>query len=304
MLNHNEFIPIFLESLAAERGLAKNSLISYSRDLLDYQQFWLGRGLKLHELQKNHCEDYMQNLHTQKLKPTSQRRKLSAIRQFHQFLLREGYANSDPSTTVDAPKAQRPLPKVLENDEIERLIAACNILPERERARLLCMVEILYASGLRVSELISLRVNQLRTDSLVMIVKGKGDKERMVPINEPTRQALANYSPFRLEFVPHNAKESPFLFPSTAREGHITRQRVGQLLKELALSANINPKKISPHVVRHAFASHLLQGGADLRAVQVMLGHADITTTQIYTHLNQDKLTKLVHNAHPLNQKK
>ncbi len=296
-------LQLFLESMAAERGLSQNTIISYGRDLQDYLQYWRAKSQEVANLSRGDIELYIQELSQQQLKPTSQRRKISAIRQYHHFLLSEDLAQDDPTETIEAPKASRPLPKILNHNEITALITACEQLPAKEQTRLKCMVEILYASGLRVSELITLKITQIRTDSMVLIIKGKGDKERMVPLNEPTRLALANYLPHRLEFMPKNQQNSVYLFPSTATDGHLTRQRIGQMLKELALQAHINPKKISPHVVRHAFASHLLQGGADLRAVQMMLGHADIATTQIYTHLLDEKLIKLVESAHPLAHK-
>ena len=222
------------------------------------------------------------------------------MRQFYRFLQSEDQRIDHPCATVELPQRGRTLPKILSEKEVNRLISEARIAPGPGGLRLLTLVELLYATGLRISELISLPLNALGSNSHLLIVRGKGGRERMVPVGEPAAHALANYLDVRVSFF-NKETSSKWLFPSRSASGHLTRRRVGQLLKMLAVRAEIKSHKVSPHVLRHAFASHLLAHGADLRSVQAMLGHADISSTQIYTHVLQSRLTKLVRDHHPLN---
>jgi integrase/recombinase XerD len=225
------------------------------------------------------------------------------MRQFYRFLLLDGVRPDDPTAELDTPKLGRPLPKTLSETEITLLIDAAREWPGDEGIRLHCILELLYATGLRVSELVTLPFAAARRDPRFLLISGKGGKERVVPLSEPSRAALARYLECRDRFLP-DSRPSRWLFPSRGQAGHLTRQRAGQLLKELAVKASLDPSRVSPHVLRHAFASHLLDHGADLRSVQQMLGHADIATTQIYTHVQSDRLRKLVESAHPLARRK
>ncbi len=224
----------------------------------------------------------------------------AAVRGLYRFALGEGWRADDPSRRIDAPKKGRPLPHVLTRDEIDRLIAAAGAKDGAAGLRLACMVELLYASGLRISELLALPLAAVVREPAYLIVKGKGGKERLAPLNDPARAAIATYLPARASFLPKGAKESPWLFPSRGAGGRLTARRFAQLLAEAAVAASVDPSRISPHGLRHAFATHLLEGGADLRAVQKLLGHADIATTQIYTHVAQDRLRTVMEKSHPL----
>ena len=222
------------------------------------------------------------------------------MRQFYRFALEEGWRKDDPSRRVDAPKQPRSLPKLLSRAEVERLIAAAGALGEAQGARLACMVEVLYASGLRISELTALPLQAVARDPAFLTVRGKGDKERLAPLNGAARAAVKAWLAHRAAMLPKRDKANPWLFPSTGRSGRMTPRRVAQLLDEAAGRAGIDPARVSPHVLRHAFATHLLEGGADLRVVQTLLGHADIATTQIYTHVSGERLRRTVEAAHPL----
>jgi integrase/recombinase XerD len=237
------------------------------------------------------------------LAPRTLARRLSAIRQFFRFLLTDGVRQDDPTSGLDTPRLGRPLPKVLTESEVARLIETAEAWPDEEGVRLRGILELLYATGLRISELVTLPLAAAQRDPRFLLVRGKGGKERVVPLSPPSRQALTAYLSCRKHFLPEG-QVSRFLFASRGREGHLTRQRCGQLLKELALGAGLDPARLSPHVLRHAFASHLLDHGADLRSVQQMLGHADIATTQIYTHVQGERLRRLVEAAHPLARRK
>jgi integrase/recombinase XerD len=293
----------FLEMLAAERGAARLTLAAYRNDLIDLCGFLAARGVLLDAADAEALHDYLAAGGTRRLAPRTLARRLSAIRQFYRFLLTDGVRADDPTNGLDTPRLGRPLPKLLSETEVARLIDTAEKWPDEEGARVRCILELLYATGLRVSELVTLPLAAAQRDPRFMLVRGKGGKERMVPLSPPSRQALANYLACRKAFLP-DGQASRFLFPSRGREGHLTRQRCGQLLKELALGANLDPARLSPHVLRHAFASHLLDHGADLRSVQQMLGHADIATTQIYTHVQGERLRRLVETAHPLARRK
>jgi integrase/recombinase XerD len=294
--------------LAAERGAAKLTLAAYRNDLVDLAGFLRGRGVAIDEADAASLHDYLAGMATRELAPRTLARRLSAIRQFYRFLVSDSVRPDDPTAGLDTPRLGRPLPKILGEDEVQRLIATAGAWPNDEGVRIRCILELLYATGLRISELVGLTLAAAQRDPRFLLVRGKGGKERVVPLSAPARQAITAYLPCRKNFLPtgHAAETrgSRYLFPSRGAEGHLTRQRCGQLLKELALGAGIDPARLSPHVLRHAFASHLLDHGADLRSVQQMLGHADITTTQIYTHVQSERLRHLVQTAHPLARRK
>jgi integrase/recombinase XerD len=296
----------FLEMLAAERGAARLTMAAYRNDLANLGGFLALRGQSLETADAAALHAYLAASGSRRLAPRTLARRLSAMRQFYRFLLSEGARADDPTAQLDAPRLGRPLPKILAEDEVERLIATAAAWPGDEGARLRCLVEMLYATGLRVSELVGLPLAAALRDPRFLLVRGKGGKERLVPLSSPARQALAAYLECRKAFLPQGAAATTarWLFPSRGAAGHLTRQRCGQVLKELALSAGLDPARLSPHVLRHAFASHLLDHGADLRSVQQMLGHADIATTQIYTHVQGERLRRLVETAHPLAQRK
>ncbi|HYM73060.1 MAG TPA: site-specific tyrosine recombinase XerD [Stellaceae bacterium] len=293
----------FLEMLAAERGAARLTLTAYRNDMVDLCRFLAARGTALDAADAAALHDYLAAAATRRLAPRTLARRISAMRQFFRFLLTEGVRQDDPTSGLDTPRLGRPLPKMLTEAEVARLIAAAELWPGEEGVRLRCVLELLYATGLRISELITLPLAAAQRDPRFLLVRGKGGKERVVPLSPPSRAALSAYLAIRKQFLPEGAT-SRFLFPSRGRQGYLTRQRCGQLLKELALAANLDPARLSPHVLRHAFASHLLDHGADLRSVQQMLGHADIATTQIYTHVQGDRLRRLVEAAHPLARRK
>jgi integrase/recombinase XerD len=225
------------------------------------------------------------------------------VRGFYRFVLGEGWRGDDPSRRVDAPKKGRPLPKVMSREDVERLIASATARDGPAGLRLGCMVELLYASGLRISELCALPLAALARDPAFLIVKGKGGKERLAPLNTPARAAVKAYLPERARFLARGDKANPWLFPSRGKSGALTPRRFAQMLDEAAVAAGVDPARVSPHGLRHAFATHLLEGGADLRAVQKLLGHADIATTQVYTHVAGDRLRAVVEAAHPLGKK-
>ena len=294
-------VEAFLEMLAAERGAARLTLVAYRGDLADFAAFLAGGAIEAATAED--LRRYLAKLARAGRAPRSSARRLSALRQFYRFLLVGGVRQDDPTADIDAPRLGRPLPKIISGDEAATLIDKAREEPGAEGARLVCLLELLYGAGLRVSELVSLPLAAASREPRFLVVRGKGDKERLVPLGGPARDALKAYLARRGEFL-GEGKVSRFLFPSRGAEGHLTRRRCGQLLKELANKAGIDPQRLSPHVLRHAFASHLLDGGADLRGVQAMLGHADIATTQIYTHVMGDRLQRLVAEHHPLARKK
>ncbi len=291
----------FLEMLIVERGVAKNTLESYRRDLLSLFQFFSGKSINPIQATSENLKIYLSGLPDGGLSARSIARHISSIKQFYRFLILENTITIDPTTIIDSPKQAKSLPKILSEKDIESLLLTAAEDNSPEGLRLMALLETLYATGLRVSELVMLTHGAFSYESDTIIVKGKGAKERIVPLGSHARTALKKYVGVRGYFV--HRKQSKWLFPSTSKEGHLTRQRFGQLLKQLAMDAGLDPSKISPHVVRHAFATHLLSHGADLISVQKMLGHSDISTTQIYTHVLQDKLQDLVLNHHPLGKK-
>jgi integrase/recombinase XerD len=306
---------LFLDMLAAEQGAGNNTLDAYRRDLTDFSEFLGHCGQDFVGTQTQALRDYLADLDARGFKSSSAARRLSAMRHLFRFLLNERIRSDDPAAILSGPKRGRGLPKVLTISDVDRLLvhakalttAPENSAPQRLRAlRLYCLLEVLYATGLRVSELVSLPRTAARRDARMIVVRGKGNKERLVPLNEPSRQAMADYLAAIEALKPEkkkNAANSKWLFPSSGESGHLTRQHFARDLKELAAAAGLAPRLISPHVLRHAFASHLLHNGADLRIVQTLLGHTDISTTQIYTHVVEERLKSLVRDLHPLAEK-
>jgi len=289
----------FLEMMAAERGASRNTLESYRRDLDDFGQFAVARGQVTELADRDLVSAYLADLSARGMAPSTMGRRLSALRQFFRFLIEEGDRADDPCAVIDGPRLKRPLPKILSISEVDQLLAAARAFPGPEGVRLVCLLEILYSTGLRVSELVGLPLAAVRGQPDILTVKGKGGRERLVPLGEPARLSLAAYLAMRELFVSRPGDDR-FLFPARSAQGHMTRQHFALLLKDVAARALIPVARISPHVLRHAFASHLLENGADLRAVQQMLGHADISTTQIYTHVLAERLRALVERHHPL----
>ncbi len=309
----SRFAELFLDMMAAERGAAKNTLDAYRRDLDDYLAFLQERGTALLAAATADQQAFLAALSSRGLAPASAARRLSAVRQFHRFLFSEGHRDGDPTTVVTAPKRGRPLPKILSVAAVDRLLStAAEGIDDADRpwgerwraARLHALLELLYGTGLRVSELVALPAGAARLAAgegdALLSVKGKGGRERLVPLSRPARAAIQRYRAVRAE-RPAGALPSPWLFPADSDSGHLTRQAFARDLKTVAVAAGIPAARISPHVLRHAFASHLLHNGADLRIVQELLGHADIATTQIYTHLLDDRVAGMVRDLHPLN---
>ena len=302
----------FLEALAAERGASVNTIEAYRRDLSDYVAHLKATGADPLTASGSDVRAYMAARGAEGLKASSLARRLSAVRQFHKHLYAETLRTDDPTLAIQGPRRSRPLPKVLTVADVERLIVAARQgldepeRPVRERlalARMACLIELIYASGLRVSEVLGLPKSVARAREPFIAVRGKGGKERLAPLNASARAAVSAYLIHRPAFLPIGVKASPWLFPSRGASGRLTPRRFAQLLDEAARDAGIDPARVSPHVLRHAFATHLLEGGADLRIVQTLLGHADIATTQIYTHLAQDHLQSVVQTRHPLARK-
>jgi integrase/recombinase XerD len=288
--------------LTVERGAAKNTLDAYARDLRHAGAFLAGRGETLEAAEADALRAYLGFLSESGMSARTAARRLSALRQFYRFLYGEGLRQDDPTETLESPRQGRSLPKILTEAEVDRLLEAARLREGPEGLRLTALLEVLYASGLRVSELVALPVSAVARNGRALVVRGKGGKERMVPISEPARAALDAYREVRGRFL-RRPEDDTWLFPSRSLGGHLTRHRVAQLLKELAAEAGLDPHKVSPHVLRHAFASHMLARGADLRAVQQLLGHADISTTQIYTHVLSERLKTLVDTHHPLSRR-
>jgi integrase/recombinase XerD len=305
---------LFLDMLAAEQGAGRNTLDAYRRDLTDFSEFLSHRGQNFAGAETENLRDYLADLDSRGFKSSSVARRLSAMRHLFRFLLNERIRSDDPAAILSGPKRGRGLPKVLSIADVDRLLVRAKALAEAAEAsplqrlrgmRLYCLLEVLYATGLRVSELVALPLSASRRDARMIVVRGKGNKERLVPLNEASRQAMADYLAAieALKTEKKNAAASKWLFPSFGESGHLTRQHFARDLKELAGSAGLSPRLVSPHVLRHAFASHLLHNGADLRIVQTLLGHTDISTTQIYTHVVEERLKSLVRDLHPLAEK-
>ena len=297
------WVEAFLEMMSVERASAKNTLTAYGKDLADAEAFLSARRSGLAKAAAEDVEAYFNALSDRGLSPATAARRRAAVRQFYRFVLGEGWRADDPSRRVEAPKKGRPLPKVLSRDEVDRIIAAASARDGAQGLRLGCMVELAYASGLRISELTGLPLSVLAKDPAYLIVKGKGGKERLAPLNAAARASVKAYIEVRKGFLPKGDAANPWLFPSHGKSGRLTPRRFAQLLDESAADAGIDPARVSPHVLRHAFATHLLEGGADLRVVQKLLGHADISTTQIYTHVAGERLREVIETKHPLAKK-
>ncbi len=307
--NDNDRISAFLDAQAAESGAARNTLLAYGRDLADLTRWLDETGESLTSMSRELIEDYLGHCDDQGLSRATRARRLSSIRQFTRFALDEGWREDDPAGRIAGPGRVRRLPKTLDRAEVQAMLDALPRLgrTDVERGRNLVLVELIYATGMRVSELVSLPVSACRGDPALLLIRGKGGKERMVPLNAPARQALAAWLRLRDHAPADSAlgrlvagRGSRWLFPAASREGHMTRQAMNVLLGQLAMAAGIDPARVSPHVIRHAFATHLLEGGADLRAIQTLLGHSDLGTTEIYTHVMDSRMRDLVLNHHPL----
>ncbi|OWY06683.1 site-specific tyrosine recombinase XerD [Thioclava sp. IC9] len=302
-----QWLPIFLDAQAAEAGAARNTILSYGRDLNDFAGFLKAKGLSYASLTRADIETYLIRCEAEGLAKSTRARRLSAIRQLYRFAYEEGWRADNPAIRISGPGRAQRLPKTLSLEEVEALLEAARDQgrSQKDQIRNRCLMELLYATGMRVSELVSLPVSSARGDPRMLLVRGKGDKERMVPLSPPAREALADWLSARDEAeeqarIEHRAPPSRYLFPSGGKEGHLTRQGFHKLLKDIAVKAGVSPAKVTPHVLRHAFATHLLQGGADLRAIQMLLGHADLSTTEIYTHVLDERLKELVLTHHPL----
>lgn len=287
----------FLDMMLAERNAALNTRQAYRHDLDEAAQFFAHHKTDLADAGEDQLRSYLRSLAS--LAAKTQARRLSSLRQFYQFLCSEGHRKDDPTRTIDAPKLGKSLPKYLSEDEVGRLLSVVGRMKGYEGARVKAMLELLYAAGLRVTELVSLPMTALRFDLKLVQVKGKGGKERLVPFGDPAAHALKAWLSERKAAL-GDKRTSIYMFPSRDGKKHLTRQRFFQVLKEIGIAAKIDPARLSPHVIRHAFATHLIEHGADLRSVQTMLGHADIATTQIYTHVASDRLNKTVTEHHPL----
>lgn len=288
----------FLEAHAAEMDAAKNTQLAYARDLTDFRDWLADRSLDLAGAMRRDVEAYLVHCDAQGFALSTRARRLSAIKQLYRFAYEEGLRGDNPAIQIKGPGKEKALPKTLTEDEVERLLSAARTQgrTEADRLRNTCLMELLYATGMRVSELVSLPVHAARGDPRMLMITGKGGKERLVPLSTPARAALAEWLPCRDGATP----KSLFLFPSRAAQGHLTRHRFYALVKELAVAAGISPAMVTPHTLRHAFATHLLANGADLRAIQMLLGHSDISTTEIYTHVLDERLKELVLQHHPL----
>lgn len=299
---------LFLDMLAAERGAGFNTLSAYARDLADYSAYLAARKRSIAQASTEDVRAYLRHLASRGFAATSVARRLSAIRQLYRFLYAEGRRADDPAAIVEGPTRGRKLPKVLSIEEVDRLLAAArngvkpgqSMAEQVRAARLNCLLELVYATGLRVSELVALPASAAAQSARMLTVRGKGGKERLVPLNEAAKRAMADY--LALMAQAGQDAQAKWLFPSFGESGHLTRQHFARELKALAGAAGLHPSKVSPHVLRHAFASHLLHNGADLRVVQVLLGHSDISTTQIYTHVLEERLKSLVRDLHPLGE--
>lgn len=305
--NDEATIELFLDMLAAERGAGENTLAAYRNDLEDLSAHLRAQGKVIADADTDDLRGFLKSLDERGFKASSLARRLSATRQLYRFLYAEGKRGDDPAAVLEGPKRARTLPKVLSIKEVDGLLAQARANAENAEqpiaqrlraARLLCLLEVVYATGLRVSELVALPASAARRDQRMLVVRGKGGKERLVPLNQAAKRAMAEYLALRAEAKAD--AESKWLFPSFGESGHLTRQHFARDLKALGAACGIDNARLSPHVLRHAFASHLLHNGADLRVVQTLLGHADISTTQIYTHVLEERLKSLVRDLHPL----
>ncbi len=305
--SNETLIELFLDMIAAERGATRNTLDAYRRDLADFSADLSGAGGSIAAADSDELRAHLGRLAKRGLAAASVARRLSAIRQLYRFLYSEGHRGDDPAAVIEGPKRGRSLPKVLSIQQVDDLLAQARDGVKAEAksdrlraARLNCLLEVLYATGLRVSELVALPEAAARRDQRMLVIRGKGGRERLVPLNDQAKRTMTDYLTMRAEA---KLDKSKWLFPSFGESGHLSRQHFARELKALASAAGLKASQVSPHVLRHAFASHLLQNGADLRVVQTLLGHADISTTQIYTHVLEERLKSLVRDLHPLAEK-
>ena len=301
-MSADHWISAFLDAQAAEQGAAHNTLLAYGRDLKDFRDWLVENGAALNDASRADVEAYMIHCDAQGLAKSTRSRRLSAIKQIYRFAFEEGWRPENPAIQVDSPGQDKRLPQTLSVPEVDKLLQAARVYgrTEADRSRNTCLMELLYATGMRVTELVSLPVTSARGDPRMLLIRGKGGKERMVPLSEDARDALALWLDVLDGSRAPRTPPSPFLFPSRSAAGHLTRHRFYVLIKELAVQGGVDPKNVTPHTLRHAFATHLLEGGADLRAIQTMLGHADVSTTEVYTHVLQTRLAELVLERHPL----
>ncbi|WP_420325104.1 site-specific tyrosine recombinase XerD [Mameliella sp.] len=300
------WVPLFLEAIAAERGAAANTLAAYDRDLAHVQDWLTDSGKDFASASEDDITAYLVHCDAQGLSRATRARRLSAMKQLYRFAFEEGLRQDNPALQIAGPGRDKRLPKTLSVDEVDRLLEAAQAHGRNaaDRSRNACLMQVLYATGMRVSELVSLPLAAARGDPRMLLIRGKGGKERMVPLSPPAREALADWLAAR-EVQEDSARNrgkpaSTFLFPSRGKAGHLTRHAFYMLIKEFAVEAGVSPEKVTPHTLRHAFATHLLANGADLRAIQTLLGHADVATTEIYTHVLEERLRDLVLDHHPL----
>lgn len=302
----SSWISTFLEAQAAELGAATNTLLAYGRDLKDFDAWLARRNVTFETVTRDDVESYLIHCDAQGLARSTRARRLSAIKQIYRFAFEEGLRSDNPAIQIAGPGQDKRLPKILSIEEVDRLLDAARASgrTKHDQLRNTCLMELLYATGMRVTELVSLPVSATRGDPRLLLIMGKGGKERMVPLSPPARDALAEWLEARdvIEAAKAEKKQPPsrFLFPSRGASGHLTRHRFYLMIKEFAFAGGVTPSKVTPHTLRHAFATHLLAGGADLRAIQTMLGHADVATTEIYTHVLEARLSELVLEHHPL----
>ena len=305
-MNDKYLVSAFLDAQAAERGAATNTQLAYARDLADFCDWLSGRNCGLGDAQKADVEAYLISCDTHGLAKSTRARRLSAIKQLYRFCFEEGFRADNPAVQINGPGRDKRLPKTLSTEEVDRLLdaAVAHGRTEADKLRNTCLMQLLYATGMRVSELVSLPLSSAKGDPRMLLIRGKGDKERMVPLSPPARAALRAWLVER-EAAEDTARAagkpaSAFLFPSRGKSGHLTRHAFYILIKDLAVKGGVSPDKVTPHTLRHAFATHLLANGADLRAIQTFLGHADVATTEIYTHVLEERLKELVLDHHPL----
>jgi len=302
----SRWIETFLDAQAAELDASQNTLLAYGRDLIDFAGWLADRGPSFETASRADVEDYLIHCDDQGLAQSTRARRLSAVKQLYRFAYEEGWREDNPAIQIKGPGRKKSLPQTLSVEEVDRLLGAAQISARsvEDRLRNTCLMELLYATGMRVTELVTLPVAAARGDPRMLLVRGKGGKERMVPLAASARDAVAVWIETRDEMdAAAQAKGKPtskFLFPSRSKDGHLTRHRFYMLIKELAVAGGVDPSKVTPHTLRHAFATHLLANGADLRAIQTLLGHADISTTEIYTHVLDERLKELVLEHHPL----
>ena len=305
-VDYSRWISTFLDAQAAELGAATNTQLAYARDLKDFAEYLSGRKLSFENATRDHVEAYLIFCDAQGLAKSTRARRLSAIKQLYRFGFEEGWRSDNPAIQIAGPGKDKRLPKTLNMGEVDGLLAAARVVGRSptDRLRNTCLMELLYATGMRVSELVSLPISAARGNPSMLLIRGKGDKERMVPLSPPARDALTEWLETLDDLQEAGRLKgkavSRFLFPSRGKEGHLTRHRFYILIKELSVHAGVPPAKVTPHTLRHAFATHLLENGADLRSIQTLLGHADVATTEIYTHVLEARLQELVLQHHPL----